>query len=76
MGNLYRFLEPMVLYLLKKGGPSYGYELARSLKDHVLTDSAIDAPVLYRTLRQLELNGHVTSTWDVMESGPARHNYG
>ena len=28
MGNLYRFAEPVVLYLLESNGPAYGYELA------------------------------------------------
>ena len=75
MGNLYRFVEPVVLLLLKKHGPSYGYELATALNDHALTDAEIERAALYRTLKQLEINGHVTSDWDVSGSGPARHVY-
>lgn len=75
MGNLYRFIEPVVLYLLKKNGPSYGYELAGALKEHALTDASIERAALYRTLQQLEANGHVVSEWDVSGTGPARHNY-
>jgi DNA-binding PadR family transcriptional regulator len=75
MGNLYRFVEPVVLLLLKKHGPSYGYELATALNEHALTDAEIERAALYRTLKQLEGNGHVISDWDVSGSGPARHVY-
>jgi DNA-binding PadR family transcriptional regulator len=75
MGNLYRFVEPVVLLLLKKHGPSYGYELATALNEHALTDAEIERAALYRTLKQLEMNGHVVSEWDVSGSGPARHVY-
>ena len=75
MGNLYRFVEPVVLLLLKKHGPSYGYELATALNEHALTDAEIERAALYRTLKQLEMNGHVVSDWDVSGSGPARHVY-
>ncbi len=75
MGNLYRFVEPVVLFLLKKRGASYGYELAGALAEHALTDATIERAALYRTLQRLEENGHVVSEWDVSGSGPARHNY-
>lgn len=75
MGNLYRFVEPVVLFLLKRNGPAYGYELAVALKDHALTDAEIDRAALYRTLQRLETMGHVESNWDVTGSGPARHVY-
>ena len=75
MGNLYRFVEPVVLYLLKRNGPSYGYELASALAEHALTDSQIDKAALYRTLQRLEANLYVTSEWDTRGPGPARHVY-
>ncbi|OPZ82614.1 MAG: lineage-specific thermal regulator protein [bacterium ADurb.Bin429] len=75
MGNLYRFVEPVVLLLLKKHGPSYGYELATALHGHALTDAEIERAALYRTLKQLETSGHVVSEWDISGSGPARHVY-
>lgn len=75
MGNLYRFVEPVVLYLLKRDGPAYGYELAGALQKHALTDAEIDRAALYRTLQRLESMGHVTSSWDVSGTGPARHVY-
>lgn len=76
MGNLYRFVEPVVLYVLESNGPTYGYELSGSLQIHALTDAEIDRGALYRTLQRLETMGHVTSDWDASGSGPARHIYG
>ena len=75
MGNLYRFVEPLLLFLLKKSGQSYGYELAAELPRHAMTDSSIELAALYRTLRQLEENGCVTSEWEAEGSGPARRVY-
>lgn len=75
MGNLYRFVEPVVLLLLKKKGRSYGYDLANDLHEHALTDAEIERAALYRTLRQLEKNGNVVSEWDVDTGGPARRVY-
>ena len=75
MGNLYRFVEPQVLYLLKKRGKTHGYELIGALQEHALTDSAVEPGALYRTLRRLEENAFVVSSWDVSGSGPARRLY-
>jgi PadR family transcriptional regulator PadR len=75
MGNLYRFVEPVVLFLLKKKGRSYGYDLSGHLQEYALTDAEIERGALYRTLRQLEANGNVVSEWDVEGSGPARRVY-
>ena len=46
MGNLYRFVEPVVLFLLKTKGQSYGYDLASELKKHALTDAEIEVAAL------------------------------
>jgi PadR family transcriptional regulator, regulatory protein PadR len=75
MGNLYRFVEPVVLLLLKKKGRSYGYDLAGDLHKHALTDAEIEKAALYRTLRQLEMNGNVASEWETDTGGPARRVY-
>ena len=75
MGNLYRFVEPVVLFLLKKKGRSYGYELAGELSEYALTDADIEAAALYRTLRHLEQNGCLVSEWEVDRGGPARRLY-
>jgi len=75
MGNLYRFVEPVVLFLLSKKGHSYGYDLSGELQHHALTDAEIERAALYRVLRQLETNGNVTSAWEVEKGGPARRVY-
>ncbi|MGA8042738.1 MAG: helix-turn-helix transcriptional regulator [Terracidiphilus sp.] len=75
MGNLYRFVEPVVLLLLKQKGFSYGYDLAADLKEHALTDAEIERGALYRTLRQLEMNRNVKSEWETGDGGPARRVY-
>ena len=75
MGNLYRFVEPVTLYLLKIKGGAHGYTLAADLNEYALTDSLVEPGALYRTLRRLEENGYVVSTWDVEGGGPARRRY-
>lgn len=75
MGQLYRFVEPVVLLLLKQKGHSYGYDLSNSLSRYAFTDTDIERAALYRTLRQLEQNGYVKSDWDMPERGPARRVY-
>ena len=74
MGNVSRFIEPVVLRILKERKKSYGYEIAECLPRYALTDATIEGAALYRTLRTLEANGHVSSTWDEGD-GPARRNY-
>ncbi len=75
MGHLYRFVEPVLLLVLKEKGRSYGYDLLGSLAEHAFTDGEIEKAVLYRTLRRLEENGYITSDWDTDEPGPARRVY-
>ncbi len=75
MGHLYRFVEPVLLLMLKEKGRSYGYDLTADLTQYAFTDAEIEKAVLYRTLRRLEQNGYVTSAWDVGKPGPARRVY-
>lgn len=75
MGNLYRFVEPVVLLLLKLNGRSTGYDLTSQLQHHALTDAAIEKGAVYRVLRQLEKNGNVKSEWETGRAGPARRLY-
>ena len=75
MGNLYRFVEPVVLLLLKKKHRSYGYDLSADLQECTLTDAEIERGALYRTLRRLEANGNVRSEWETDRAGPARRVY-
>lgn len=53
--------------------PAYGYQLARELSGAGLP--AFNSGTVYRTLRQLERSGLVSSFWDTSESGPARRMY-
>ncbi len=52
---------------------AYGYQLVQSLKDAGV--GGFDSTTVYRTLRQLEKAGLVSSFWDTSESGPARRMY-
>ncbi len=74
MGNVSRFIEPVVLRILKEKKRSYGYKIAEFLPHYALTDATIEGAALYRTLRTLETNGYVSSNWDAGD-GPARRNY-
>ncbi|MFP4498216.1 MAG: PadR family transcriptional regulator [Vulcanimicrobiota bacterium] len=61
--------------MLKKKGETHGYSIIDELNQHSLTDSVIDPGALYRTLRQLEENRCVESSWDVSGTGPAKRTY-
>jgi DNA-binding PadR family transcriptional regulator len=74
MGNVSRFIEPVVLRILKERKKSYGYEIAECLAHYALTDATIEGAALYRTLRTLEANGYLSSTWEAGD-GPSRRNY-
>lgn len=74
MGNVSRFIEPVVLRILNEKKQSYGYEIAECLPQYALTDATIEGAALYRTLRTLEANGYVSSSWEA-GTGPARRNY-
>jgi len=66
-------VEPWLLLLLKQKA-SHGYELMERLGDDEQAPDA-DPGLLYRTLRQLELDGLVRSAWNTEGSGPARRLY-
>lgn len=65
-------LSTSLLAFLKNWN-AYGYELSQRLKDSGLPE--FDSGTVYRTLRQLEGAGLVSSFWDTSESGPARRMY-
>jgi PadR family transcriptional regulator PadR len=71
-----RFLEPCLLLLLHRGD-SHGYELAEAIKALGFDErNPVDSSLIYRTLRWLEENGLVRSTWETeTSSGPARRVY-
>ncbi len=65
-------LSTSLLAFLKNWN-AYGYELSQKLAASGLP--AFDTGTVYRTLRQLEKSGFVSSLWDTTESGPARRRY-
>ena len=75
MGHLYRFIEPVLLLMIRERGQTYGYNLSNELEKYAFTDAEIERAALYRTLKVLESNGFVVSEWDVEGSGPARKLY-
>lgn len=56
-----------------RGWSAHGYQLAQRLTDAGLPP--FDVGTIYRTLRQLEHAGLVSSFWDMSASGPARRMY-
>ena len=56
-----------------RGWNAHGYQLAKRLTDAGLPP--FDVGTIYRTLRQLEKTGMVSSFWDMSPSGPARRMY-
>jgi PadR family transcriptional regulator PadR len=52
---------------------SYGYELMEKMAAFGLT--TMNAGTFYRTLRQMEKDGMVSSSWNTSEAGPARRMY-
>jgi PadR family transcriptional regulator PadR len=68
-----RMLEPALLLLLHYG-PSHGYTLLEKLGEFGLGD--LNSSAVYRTLRDMEEKGWVTSSWDEEQAqGPPRRVY-
>lgn len=66
------FLVPFLLLCLKSWS-LHGYKLIQMLMD--LGFSTIDQGNVYRTLRKLEKENLISSTWDTSEDGPAKRIY-
>jgi len=69
-----RFIEPRLLYLIKKS-PSYGYQLTEEIGKLPFPGPLPDSAAVYRMLRELEGNGLVRSEWEHGESGPSKRIY-
>jgi DNA-binding PadR family transcriptional regulator len=68
-----QMLEPALLLLLHYG-PAHGYTLLEGLGDFGL--GHLDPSGVYRTLRDMEAQGRVVSTWDEEKTqGPPRRVY-
>ena len=66
------WLVPVILLSLREWN-SYGYELMGRSADFGF--EAMNPGTLYRTLRQMEKEGIVESTWETSRGGPARRMY-
>ncbi|MFX3623021.1 MAG: poly-beta-hydroxybutyrate-responsive repressor [Ectobacillus sp.] len=66
------FLVPFLLLCLKDWS-LHGYKLIQMLVD--IGFSSIDQGNVYRTLRKLEKENLISSTWDTSEGGPAKRIY-
>ncbi len=73
IGAHHRWLEPFVLMALANGH-SHGYAIVGALTEVGISSGATDVGQVYRTLRDLEQAGQVTSTW-ATGSGAARRDY-
>jgi PadR family transcriptional regulator PadR len=56
-------------------GPSYGYELIKSIQDFGFMKGQAPPGMIYRHLRQLEEDGLVSSSWETEGAGPAKRVY-
>lgn len=61
------------LLALLKNWSGYGYELANKLEEAGY--GGYNSGTLYRTLRQMEKTGLISSMWDTSSDGPARRIY-
>lgn len=66
------FLASWLLLLLRSWN-AHGYQLIQTLTAMGL--GLVDPATVYGTLRQLEEEGLITSTWDAAATGPARRVY-
>ena len=74
LGARRRWMEPFVLVLLAGGG-AHGYSITAQLEEMGITGGAVDIGQVYRTLRDLEATGQVTSSWSSEPVGPQRRDY-
>jgi PadR family transcriptional regulator len=66
------FLRPCLLLLIAEA-PSYGYDLLVRLEE--LSFPNVDPGMLYRSLRAMEQEGLVRSSWRDSQIGPPRRMY-
>ena len=71
--SLSRLMPPAILALLAQED-LHGYVIVQKLADTPMFGGVKpDAGGVYRTLKSMEAEGHVVSTWKTSESGPAKH---
>lgn len=75
MGNLFRFVEPLILLALRNQPGASGYDILASLEGHTLTGTTIDKAAVYRCLGVLEKNGMTRAEWTESVRGAGRKSY-
>lgn len=70
-GQPKNFLRPCLLLLLKES-PAHGYDLLERLREFGLDR---EPGGLYRSLRAMEHEGLVSSSWEASFTGPDRRRY-
>ena len=68
------FLEPCLLLLLLQGD-THGYHLLNNLHHFGVEPESYDPSMIYRALREMEINGWVTSYDGSDSQGPQRRMY-
>ena len=69
-----RWIEPFVLAMLARGD-TYGYAILGRLEEMHVSNGPLDVGLVYRTLRDLERDGLVSSSWAPESAGPRRRAY-
>ncbi len=69
-----RWIEPFVLAMLARRD-AYGYAVLGRLDEMRITNGPLDVGLVYRTLRDLERIGLVSSSWANESAGPRRRAY-
>ena len=69
-----RWVEPFVLAMLARGD-TYGYAILGRLEEMHISNGPLDVGLVYRTLRDFEGAGFVSSTWAEESAGPRRRAY-
>jgi len=69
-----RWIEPFVLAMLARRD-TYGYAVLGRLDEMHISNGPLDVGLVYRTLRDLERIGLVSSSWADESSGPRRRAY-
>jgi len=75
MGNLFRFVEPLILLGLRNQPGASGYDILANLDGHTLTGTTIDKAAVYRALAVLEANGMTEVEWTESVRGAGRKSY-
>lgn len=63
------------MLVLLAGGRAHGYAITAGLEEMGITGGSVDVGQVYRTLRDLEAAGMVTSSWSAEVAGPQRRDY-